>query len=1244
MPIRYRFSQTLAFTAFFLSIAVLGPACFAESIQLRDGQRVALVGNSTAERMNLFGNLETRFQLRTHDQRIQFRNFGWPADEVANQQRPGNYTLIDDPFKVYGGDFFLCFFGFNESFAGDSPEAIETFVSDYRKYLSKLTTDFTVDGRKPTFVLVTPIAFESTGKRLHADADLRNAVLSKYAAAIRAFGKSDGYRVVDVFEATEKLFSAEPGAQYTINGIHLNEQGDEELARLIDAQLFDEPLPSVDPARKEKLRTAINDKSWLHSQDYRMLNGWYVYGGRRTWDTETFPTEFRKIRQMVDVRDSYVWDIAAGRPVADNPDDSGTGEVFTPETMFGSRDENFRKMREPTTLEYPTPEESISQMNVPEDFRIELFASEREFPELANPTQIAFDEKGRLWVSCMVNYPQWLPGSSRPSDRLLILEDTDGDGKADKCTTFYDKLICPTGFEFYDGGVLVVDEPRIIHLKDTDGDDKADEVVHVLDGLATDDTHHTMGAWEFSHGGLLYMQEGVSMSTTLETPWGPFRNHGPSGSYVWDLESLKIRHFRTPAYGNPWCLVFDKWGMGVIGDGTGAQQHWASLLSGAAVRSRSSVQPIFNNEGMRPAVGSEFLTSRHFPESYHDHFIYACVINMHGMPKFTIEDEPGTAGLTGKRIEDLLSSTDMFFRPVDPKVGPDGAVWFGDWCNALIGHMQYSQRDPNRDHEHGRIYRMVYNKKPLIEPVLQAGKSVEELLDQLDTYELRTRYRVRRALHDRDENEVLTKAAAWLGDSTDPMKMCEVLWLQEFFHRVDSELVNRIMNSDDFHARSAAIHVVGNQWEWMDNPNEILRGSIVDAHPRVRLETLRAISFQETIEAVEIALRIDENPRDQWIDYVFEHTLQALQPVWEQATKDPEYLASLSPESQKVLRDYQHSTGPGRDIYVPLRTLMNPDKKTDHNKALEKLVAAGGGNIQNGAKVFERTCAACHLHGELGKEFGPKLTDVGSRMSREQIIRSVIWPNEEISKGFETVQILTYDGQPFAGFILAEDEDTLTLGIANGKIEKIDKEEIEIRKEMKASSMPEGLLETISPGEFLDLIVFLTDGWISTDPNRKMKLRKYGEFEEISRDAQLKLGADFQSRYSGGASSFMSGKSPTEFDFAFHSREGAKPEDTMMVIRLASPSEVRHVELTNRRSAQFHSRAKGLAMWASNDGQSWTKVWTSEQPQAKYSFDLLAGTQAQFIKLGLENGGTFHLDQAVFYGRRLPASGAVSQK
>jgi hypothetical protein len=136
---------------------------------------------------------------------------------------------------------------------------------------------------------------------------------------------------------------------------------------------------------------------------------------------------------------------------------------------------------------------------------------------------------------------------------------------------------------------------------------------------------------------------------------------------------------------------------------------------------------------MRPVVGSEFLLSRHLPDDVQGQFIYACVINMNGIPRFEIHNE--SAGLRGSRImhpiksrppvagngssdekplpNDLLASTDKVFRPVDPQIGPDGALWFGDWCNALIGHMQYSQRDPNRDHVRGRVYRLVAKNRPL---------------------------------------------------------------------------------------------------------------------------------------------------------------------------------------------------------------------------------------------------------------------------------------------------------------------------------------------------------------------------------------------------------------------------------------------------------------------------------------------------------------------------------------------------
>jgi hypothetical protein len=194
-----------------------------DALQITDGQRIAFVGNSTAERMNLFGHLETRMQFRFHMQRPVIRNFGWPADEVGNQQRPGNYTLIDDPLQVFGPDLFICFFGFNESYAGTSADAIKKFIEDYRSYIEGRTEDFTLDGRKPRFVLVTPIAFESTGSPLQPSGAAENERLAAYADAVRRLGKSDGHRVIDLWQATAREFSKEPGPQFTINGIHLNE-------------------------------------------------------------------------------------------------------------------------------------------------------------------------------------------------------------------------------------------------------------------------------------------------------------------------------------------------------------------------------------------------------------------------------------------------------------------------------------------------------------------------------------------------------------------------------------------------------------------------------------------------------------------------------------------------------------------------------------------------------------------------------------------------------------------------------------------------------------------------------------------------------------------------------------------------------------------------------------------------------------------------------------------------------------
>ncbi|MFM8378262.1 MAG: GDSL-type esterase/lipase family protein, partial [Planctomycetia bacterium] len=994
-------------------------------LQFLDGERVALYGNSTAERMNLFGHFEALLHQRFPEKKLVVRNFARPADEVANRQRAGDYTKLDDPVAAFGADTYLLFFGFNESFAG--PDAIEKFKQGYLSLLGELAVKYPRDDTKapPRFVIVSPIAVEATGDPLMPDADAQNATLSLYRDAARDVAAKKGLAFVDLFDATRAAFAAEPGRQFTINGCHVNEAGDRLVATLLDEKLFGSPSAHQLGAEAfAALRAAVIDKAWIVMQDHRMVNGWYVYGGRRTFDTETFPREYAKLRTMAAVRDAYVWDIAAGRPVPPVPDDSKTGDLIVPPTRFGN----------PATVksENPeggpvikSPEDVIKTCAVPEGFEMRLFADERKFPEIAKPVQLAFDSKGRLWISTMPSYPQWKPGDPKPADKLVILEDTDGDERADKSTVFYDKLHCPTGFQFFDGGVLVMDQPRMLWLKDTDGDDKADIVVHVLDGWATEDTHHTSGAFEMSPGGLLHMLEGVAMSTALETPWGPFRNYGSPGSYVLDPRTWKISHFVTPGYGNPWCYVFDEWGQGICGDGTGAAQHWDTPLSGKQYGGRKGMNPVFNQEGMRPVVGSEFLRTRQFPDDVQDQFIYACVINMNGIPRWKFSDD--CAGFKGERVRhdpndpktpfDLIKSTDKHFRPVDPQIGPDGALWFGDWANPLIGHMQYSQRDPNRDKIHGRIYRLVYTPKPLIAPETQAGKPVEAVLEQLRSPEWRTRYRARADLQARPRAEVLAAANAWLGRvASDPAAerlATEVLWLQQSFHAVDAGLLTRLLESPVPNARAAAVRVLADERERFPDAEARLIAKAVDPHARVRTEAVRGLSFYATpaaMQAVVAAANIE--PSDRFIAYTCDAALGANIDVWK---KDYEAgtFASKGTPAYAILESVLGLDKKAAEMKPHLAVLLSKDPKSDEelNKAMTALAGITGGNADNGKAVFRRVCIACHSLGAEGPNLGPNMAGVGKRLDSYKLFESIVHPNAQVDEKYLSTLVITDDGR-----------------------------------------------------------------------------------------------------------------------------------------------------------------------------------------------------------------------------------------
>jgi len=1040
------------------------------TVPLARGERIALVGSGIAGRIGLFGHFETLLHARFPDEEFVVRNFSFPADEVGRRQRPNDYTKLDDPLQVFGPDTFICFFGLNESFGG--PTGLQKYKADYLKYVQQMGKQYGKPGKRPRFILVSPLAFENAGNPLQPDGVKENANLQLYAKATQDVALKLNVPYVDLFTPTSKLFGAEPGAQFTIDGIHVNDAGDRVVADALHAALFGvAPVAQSGgaDAKYERLRAAVNDKAWVHHQDYRMLNGWYVYGGRNTpFGIHNFPLEFKKIRNMVAKRDRYVWDIAQGKQVADKVDDSDTGELFDVKTSFGNR-----PYSEPPELRYLTGEESIKAMKVAPGYEVQLVASEEQFPEIANPVQINFDGKGRLWVSSMPTYPQWVPGQPKPSDKIVILEDTNGDGRADKSKIFTQDLHVPVGFEFFDGGVLVVSQPTIMFMKDTDGDDVADVKYQFMDGFATDDTHHAISAWEYGHGGLIYMMEGISLSTTVETPWGPFRNHNTSACYKLDPKTLKLALHVSPCFANPWMFTTNEWGQEFVGDGTGARQYWASPISGAPFPGKKTAK-VFIDPGFRPGIGSEFISSRHFPDEAQGNYLQANVIGFQGIGQFTVREEG--SGYVAQKIEALVESTDVNFRPADPQFGPDGALYFADWHDPLIGHMQYSQRDPNRDKRYGRIYRVVAKGRPLLKPAIAAGQPIEAVLDQLKAYENRTRYRARRELRARETKAVLAAIEKWTAslDANDPLvekHLAEALWVQQGHHAVDAALLKRLLRAKDYHVRAASTRVLADEWDRVPQPMALIAPQVADEHPRVRLEAVRALSFVRTPQAVKLALEAANHPTDEYLSYTLDSTLGALTAVWEpRLTKKT--IAPKNPKGLAYLVDYNERRQPYGNERRLLQTLMNNKEEKARDTALKDL-AETRGRVKQGAVVSARVCTACHKIGNMGGEMGPDLSNVGARLNRIELIRSILYPNEKIDPKFLVVNITTKKGEELSGFVAAEDDRTVTMRVGAGEPKVLQKSDIAKRTTVEVSSMPEDLARTIPPQEFMDLIEYL---------------------------------------------------------------------------------------------------------------------------------------------------------------------------
>lgn len=825
----------------------------------KNGEHIVFVGNGLGDGFQRYGFFESFLQIGFAGKKPVVRNLchpGFTAGFRPHPSRPSQWAFpgaekFRPEFKIHKGkgdgrakreyptedqwlktlkaDVVVGFFGSNESFDGES--GLKAFEGELKAWIDHTRKQKYNGKAAPEVVLVAPIAPETWVENYEqrvTDLTAYTSVMSKVASE-----KKVGF--INLFEMSALSASEGGSAVKTPYGVVPAAEGYRWLSSEMVSKLYD--LKTIDMSKLKEVKNAVMNKNWHWMNDYRMPNGVHVYGRRyNPFGPKNYPDEIKKNREMTENRDQATWAIAEGRQFDLAKADAKTTKLKPVVT-------NYKKSAKNGSTNYKYGNDALASLKVPEGFKIELFADERQFKNLANPVQMSFDNEGRLWVATMESYPHYRPGDAYPDDKILIYEDTNGDGKADKETVFVDNISLPMGFEITDHGVYVSQAPHLVLMQDTDGDSKCDKREIVMTGFDHHDTHHAISAFCADPSGAFILSEGIFLHTNTETMRGPVRGVD-GGFYRYDPRLKRLERKVQVSIPNPWGVAYDKWGQDFFLHTSGTKVNWmmpVSLKTSYGIQNPGTIDLIPKEQRVRPTSGIEFVSSRHFPEEMQGDLLYCNNIGFLGIKQHKVVDD-GTGYKLSHR-QDLIKSEDGNFRPVDLEFAPDGSLYVIDWHNVLIGHMQHNARDPHRDHVHGRIYRITAKGRPLLKPKKVAGASVTELLENLKEDEYRVRYRTRRELRGRNANEVAAATKAWVAKQTDEHARLEALWVSWGIGKLDVELLKSLLTSDDYRARAAAVKCLRYNYDEVSDAAELLLAAAGDEHGRVRLEATVAATW-----------------------------------------------------------------------------------------------------------------------------------------------------------------------------------------------------------------------------------------------------------------------------------------------------------------------------------------------------------------------------------------------------------------
>ena len=859
------------------------PAPFSDGrFALGQDEVVVFIGQENLVREAKSGEVEARLATAFADKRPAFRSMAWEADTVHEQWRDLNFGPWKGQLETVGATTLIVQFGQAEALQGQG--GLARFKADYHKLLDDL-------GRHtPRIVLLSPVGFMASNRPPDLRSPAKLADLEAYAAAVAEIAQQRGLPYVNLTEA------AKPHA--SVDGLHLSAEGlaavGREFARAVG-------LPES-PHRSDGLRAAIVEKNRLWADCWRPANWSFVYGDRISQNygkgfgpVPSLKQNFEAYKPLVSAWDKHIQALARGDKSVEPAAQAGPN-VSTEKVM--------------------TAAEEQATFKVADGFVVNLFADESL--GVAKPTQFAWDAKGRLYVCCSPTYPQAVPGV-KPRDYILRLEDTDGDGKADKSVRFAEGLTMVQGVEPLvekDGfiSLVVCDFDRLLLITDKDGDGKSDETTVLMSGFGVGDTHQLVNSVSHGPDGTLWMSQGLHAITRVETPYG-IVSLPKSGLMRYDYKRQRLQPFFQ--YGkaghNCWGVAFDDYFQPFHKSGDRVAGYY-SLPGLGAIETPdeyAGTHALFDSplkSNSVDIVGTQAMP----PELQGAGFIGGYYGNTLDLHRF-VDDG---SGFKTERIVSPIISSSKAFRPVDVSVGPDGALYACDWFNAVIGHYQASYADPRRDRSHGRIWRITAQGRPTVKQPDLVAMSEAELLAQLGSPERWTRYHARRLLFYRPKDKVGAAVDAFIAKDRSDAQALEALGVLQSHGLVRPALLDRLQSSADFRVRAYAARVVG---EWAGQLPDVqprLAKAVADSHPRVRLEAVVALSHVGGQASLRTALGAVDRPSDKFLDYALRQTVRHLSPVAGQLAA--ELPASQAAYLKKIATSGPSVLSPGQAIYEAL--------------------------------------------------------------------------------------------------------------------------------------------------------------------------------------------------------------------------------------------------------------------------------------------------------------------------------------